>query len=196
MSLHNGRYYIYIHPGADRPARSVFRSRSEDLSLLPKRIFALPAGVTGETWELANSSGGSINLTANEALTGVTPQSPDDGPYAFLLVELAHTIGWKIEKVEGADNRRYIITTKDGELAWTLTDHEDYARGIVIGLEPKNGSPRQVFTFVESKGYAYDDEDYFLSGASRKPAYNKEKEYVPQSRFGYKRNGRGRNFCD
>ncbi|EGX49927.1 hypothetical protein AOL_s00076g568 [Orbilia oligospora ATCC 24927] len=199
MSLPNGRYYILYD--ADREARHVFRAPAEDLSLLPKRIFALPRGVRGHNWKLENKGGGVVDLEADGAPTGVTPRRTDDGPYAFLIIELARTIGWKIEKAEGGDDRGYIITTNDGELAWTVTDRAAGIRGNVIGLEPKDGSPRQVFLFVkDSNSYGgYDDgdgdDDYFPSRAIRKPAH-REKEHVPQSRFGSKRNGRGRNFCD
>ncbi|KAF3283582.1 hypothetical protein TWF132_010031 [Orbilia oligospora] len=200
MSLPNGRYYILYD--ADREARHVFRTKAEDLSLLPKRIFALPRGVHGRSWNLENKGGGVVDLEANGAPTGVTPRSPADGPYAFLITELARTIGWRIEKAEGEDDRGYIITTNDGEFAWTVTGRSAGPSGNVVGLEPKDGSPRQVFLFVKDSnsnsrgGYDEDDDDDYSSPRAIRKTVHREKEHVPQSRFGYKRNGRSRNFCD
>ncbi|KAF3215112.1 hypothetical protein TWF192_001554 [Orbilia oligospora] len=195
MSLSNGRYYLLYD--FDRGARHVSRAPSEDFSLLPKHIFALPRG-----WKLENRGDGVVDLESGGAPTGVAPQNPDDGPYAFLIPGFPGTIGWRIEKAESEDDRAYTITIKNADFAWTVSDQGAGPRGNRIVLEPKSDSPRQVFLFVKdsnSNGYGgydeYDDDDYSSSRAIRKPARG-EKEHVPQSRFGYKRNGRGRNFCD
>ncbi|KAK6511793.1 hypothetical protein TWF481_000699 [Arthrobotrys musiformis] len=195
MALESGKYSILYD--ADGDQRQVFRGAIEDRSFGPKAIYAYHRGRKApQPWELEKTGSRSIDLKALGAPTGVWE---DKGPLAFLLQDQADSYGWKLERARGLDDRRYIITTNNGELAWTVTEGAGNPNGDLIVLRPKDGSARQVFIFVRESGgdddYLYGDDEYFPSGASQKHG-RERKEQAPQlSRFGYKRRGRGQNFC-
>ncbi|KAK6335178.1 hypothetical protein TWF718_010615 [Orbilia javanica] len=187
MSLGNGKYFILYETNGD--VRQVSRGRVEDLSLGPKSIFVLHQGQKANSWTLENKSNGSVSLESALAPSGV--YRDNTGPFAFPLPNLAVSLGWKLEKVNGSDNQQYIITTKDGSLAWTVSDKSGF-NGDYVLLQPKDGSSKQVFTFVKDLNDYY--ENYFVSEASRNP--EREGDRVPQSQFGYRRKGRGQRYCD
>ncbi|KAK6527293.1 hypothetical protein TWF281_010480 [Arthrobotrys megalospora] len=146
MPLEHGLYKIYYGPDG---SREVGRYPIEDLSLLPKQVYALDDGVrSAAPWVVEkNSDGNSNTLRALGAKTGTDGRG---GYIVALLIEEMGTVGhWVL--TERPQHGSHVFTIEDSSSgnAWVGVEEDGRTRIHVKPLQDSNNpSHESLFRFV------------------------------------------------
>jgi len=131
MSLNNG---IYIIQSKVSNGAHIGRFMIEDLSLLPKRIHALPQGIQAPHLIIHKLDNGKYTIKAGGAPTGVV-----DGRLFALLIDIHPATEWKIESSGG---NVYEISDGAGNY-WTVPSDDGDSRGPHVSVGQKRGDASQ-----------------------------------------------------
>jgi len=152
MSLDTGTYIISIATNDTPQPVQIGRAPIEDLSLLPKAIYALPTGIQANTpWIIQKNDDGSYTLRATHATIGTFEGR--DGLFALLIEEIGTPLTWVFKEQSGYGPNAYSIVTKDGSQKWRVGDENThFGKKMTLQSADTSKDSKNVFTVIKLQG--------------------------------------------